>query len=162
MAQFASCGQHKQNDINRQWECVWAVRREVQIHIGVESLHERANPKHWAQNNKSKLVKKRRINKIHIHTTQIVFFLFFRFLYFFFVFYMFCVVCHVCPVGPAFVPIVGNNWRPLPSRIKHSCQATTTMCKHKHTHKHRELTRLRTRHTTARNQFEHPHSLSPN
>lgn len=97
MAQFASCGQHKQNDINRQWECVWAVRREVQIHIGVESLHERANPKHWAQNNKSKLVKKRRTNKIHIHPTQIVFFLFFFAFCIFFLFFM-CFVLYAMSV----------------------------------------------------------------
>jgi len=110
MAQFASCGQHKQNDINRQWECVWAVRREVQIHIGVESLHERANPKHWAQNNKSKLVKKRRINKIHIHTTQIVFFPFFFAFCIFFCFL--CVLCCMpCLSGGSCVR--SNCWQQL-------------------------------------------------
>lgn len=50
MAQFALCGQHKQNDINRQWECVYECvcmcTGGSERGIGVESLHERANPKH--------------------------------------------------------------------------------------------------------------------
>lgn len=88
----------------------------------------------------------KRTNKIHIHTTQIVFFL---------SIFLFCAVS-MSVQCPASVPIAGNNWRSLPSRIKHSCQATTTsQCAHTDTHTYTESL-----HASARVTRKHETNLS--